>query len=118
MFQNGFLRLGSMVRGGISLILLLGLSCLLNLVLSGPTPSPKRRRRRGVEEGKGEEKVGGDLLEGSGDLAAAGGLGEGSGEGRGGRRRGVKESRGTYFFCEFHLCNHHNSRYFNQFNTS
>ena len=116
MFQNGSLRLGSMVRGGTCLIPLLGLSCLLILVLSGPTPNPKRRRRRGIEEGNGDQKGGGDLLEGSGgDLAAGGGLGEGSGEGRVGRRRGVKESRGTYFFCEFHLCHHHNSCHFNDF---
>ena len=83
---------------------------MLTLALSGPTPNPnRRRRRRGLEEGEGEEKVGGGLPEGSGDLA--GELGEGSGEERGGKRRGVKESRGTYFFCEFHLCtlyNHHN----------
>ena len=111
MFQNDFHKRDNMVRGRICLILLLGLSCLLLLVLSGPAPYPKRRRRRGVEEGQREEKVSDDPLEGSSgdDLGAGGGLGEGeegSGDGRGGKRKGVKESRGTYFFCELHICHH------------
>ena len=106
------------MRGGVCLILLLGLSCLLLLVPAGPAPHPDRRRRRRAEQELGkevEEKVGGDLqLEGSGgahlgDPGGGLGLGEGSGEGRGvGRRRGgVKESRGTYFFCELYLYHHH-----------
>ena len=87
-----------MLKGGICLSLLLGLSCLILLVLAGPTPTKTRkRRRRGVEE-EGEE--GGDLPEGSGD----GGLvGEEASNEKVVRGREVKESRGTYFFCELHL---------------
>ena len=93
-----------MLKGGICLSLLLGLSCLILLVLAGPPPTKTRkRRRRGVEE-VGEE--GGDLLEGSGDLGDDGGLvGEeaSNGDEKVVRGREVKESRGTYFFCELHL---------------
>ena len=90
-----------MLKGGICLSLLLGLSCLILLVLAGPAPTKTRtRRRRGVEE------EGGDLLEGSGDLGDDGGLvGEeaSNGDEKVVRGREVKESRGTYFFCELHL---------------
>ena len=91
-----------MLKGGICLSLLLGLSCLILLVLAGPAPTKTRkRRRRGVEE-EGEE--GGDLLEGSGDLGDDGGLvGEEASNEKVVRGREVKESRGTYFFCELHL---------------
>ena len=89
-----------MLKGGICLSLLLGLSCLILLVLAGPAPTKTRkRRRRGVEE-EGEE--GGDLPEGSGDGGLVGEEAS-NGDEKVVRGREVKESRGTYFFCELHL---------------
>ena len=94
------------MRRELWVILLLGLSCLFLLVLTGPVEQfPRKRRRRevgGENEGSGDGGDGGGGLGGldHGGLGADGGE-EGSGEGNGGKRKGVKESRGTYFFCKY-----------------
>ena len=52
----------------------------------------------GEREGSGGGGGGGD---GGLDHGGLDGDEEGSGEGNGGKRKGVKESRGTYFFCKY-----------------
>ena len=53
----------------------------------------------GEKEGSGDGGDSGGGLD-HGGLGADGGE-EGSGEGNGGKKKGVKESRGTYFFCKY-----------------
>ena len=87
------------------MILLVGLSCLFLLVLTGPVDQFPRKRRRREVGGEREGSGGGAGVSGGGlDHGGLGALGdgeEGSGEGNGGKRKGVKESRGTYFFCKY-----------------